>query len=95
MKKWVIAVIILSLILINALGYISLQKNLVGTHLPVECNENKDCKLIYSNCNCESVPITDSRTILESDKICEQNSCISFDVTAVCINHYCNHTKWQ
>lgn len=61
------------------------------------CTKNSDCKLIYSSCDCEAVPISDIRTRLEDalDRdariTCIRNSCDGFTgiVTAICENSNC------
>ena len=53
------------------------------------CQNNKDCKIIYSNCDCQSVSISDSRTFLENKEVCKQNICYGHNITAVCVNNKC------
>ena len=72
-----------------AAGYFLLQKEKPGELPSLECAKNSDCKLIYGNCACASVPLSDKRTELESDVVCIWNSCHGLNVTAVCKNNKC------
>lgn len=91
MKKFIIPVAILIVIFIITLSYIFFQKERVETPLSVKCIMDSDCKLIYNNCDCEAVPINDSRTFLESNQneVCKWNICHGTNVTAVCRNNEC------
>ncbi|MDO8668360.1 MAG: DUF5667 domain-containing protein [bacterium] len=56
----------------------------------VKCTVNNDCKLIYSNCDCEVVSINDPKTFLDNNnEICKWNICHETNVTAVCRDNKC------
>ena len=57
--------------------------------LVAECDSDSDCKLIYSNCDCEATTLTDSRTSLTDNKICKWNICHGTNVSAICIDNKC------
>lgn len=55
-----------------------------------QCTQDSDCKLLYSSCDCEAVPVSDSRTYLEVDEICKRNECTApTEKKAVCLNNRC------
>ncbi len=87
MKKYAIPIIIFAaVVIIIIMGYIFLQKELV---LTPECTTDNDCKLIYSNCDCEATSISDPRNSLVSNEICKWNICYGTNVTVVCRNNKC------
>jgi len=56
----------------------------------LECEKDSDCKLIYSGCTCEAVPVTDPRESLDDNgKICIWNDCLGRDAYAACENNVC------
>lgn len=71
----------------------------IETSPNLECVTDNDCKLIYSNCSCVSMPLDDSSLIendprvdfleREKDKICKWNICHGTNVTAICKNNKC------
>lgn len=87
MKKYTILIIIL-VIVVLAVAYF-LQKEQPESPSTFECVTDNDCKLIYSNCDCEAVLISDLRTSLESNEICKWNICYGTNVTAICRNNRC------
>ncbi len=55
-----------------------------------ECQQDSDCKLIYSSCGCESIPKSNLQTILEEDVVCKRNECSEPTlVVPVCRNNRC------
>jgi len=65
------------------------QSNTESDATTVVCATHDDCKLIYSNCDCEAVTATDSRKALVSDKVCIWNSCYGQNIVANCIDNQC------
>ena len=60
-----------------------------------ECSTAADCKLIYSSCSCQAVPLTDSRTSLDpclydGDALCDANSCTVDGVLPECVGGLCS-----
>jgi hypothetical protein len=55
------------------------------------CGQDSDCKLIYSSCGCEAVPVSDARERLDSDRgvDCHHNVCRSQHARAVCSSGVC------
>lgn len=54
-----------------------------------ECQTNQDCKLIYSSCGCQAVPVGDQRSALdpctyEGCQACFTNHCHQRGVKAIC-----------
>ena len=95
MKKFIVILVFVIAIVLVA-SYIVLQKEKQPETLPtLECTSNSDCKLIYSSCDCEAVPINDLRVRLvsEPDVECIRNSCSAIkgqvEVTAVCKSNKC------
>jgi len=84
-RNIILATIIVVAVIITAVYF--LQKTTRG--IINFCYADSDCKLIYSNCDCEAVPINDPRTSLENDAICKWNICHGTNVTAICINNGC------
>lgn len=86
--------VILFAALVAALAYL-IQRGDMEPPTPPQtaaaCTADADCKILYSNCSCEAVPITDPRTEIKSDIVCIQNSCRNEAqiATAVCENQAC------
>ena len=89
MKKHTVPITIFVIIVLVAVIYLFLQMS--ESQSTFECTKNSDCKLIYSSCGCQAVPLTDTRTFLESDITCIRNGCDGRTgiVTAICENSKC------
>ena len=62
--------------------------------VPAECTVDADCKLIYSSCDCQAVPVTDPRASLDpclydGGDVCAYNSCEGDGVQAACRDGLC------
>ncbi|MBI5744011.1 MAG: hypothetical protein HY952_05635 [Elusimicrobia bacterium] len=54
------------------------------------CSSDKDCRLIYSNCDCAAVPTRDPRAVLEGNgAVCKWNLCLGHKLSAVCRQSRC------
>ena len=50
----------------------------------IQCAVDTDCKLIYSNCGCAAVPVSDQRDSLADAAVCKWNLCRGTGATAAC-----------
>lgn len=96
MRKIIVLTIILALIIVADvflyLNWNNGELNNNEPNLPVsDCIDDEDCKIIYSSCSCEAVPIADPRTQIDNAglPICEINSCDSLYSGAVCQENKC------
>ena len=88
---WAVIIIFCALIIISASALALFQtqtRTQTQIQRPVACQNDSDCKLIYSSCDCAAVPNTDLRKRLPSDKLCDLNRCTK-DVTAQCKSGKC------
>ena len=58
-----------------------------------ECYIDADCKLIYSNCDCEAVPLSDARTDIKGGAVCKRNICSGENWSAICLRNKCDKKK--
>jgi len=79
MKKLVLPVLTV-IALLAAAAYVLHRRRDVK-----ECAADKDCKLIYSNCDCAAVPAADPRASLDGGgAVCKWNLCIGRKTSAFC-----------
>ena len=59
------------------------------------CKVSKDCKIIFSSCNCLSVTIKDKRSMYVGfpPKVCRENICRRQNISAICIKRRCRKSQ--
>ena len=72
-----------------ALALLAFAGPLAAASAGPACASAGDCRLIYSNCGCEAVTLSDPRTELRSDAVCKWNLCHGTKVEAVCRSGRC------
>jgi serpin B len=88
-KKIIIGAIILLAIIGLAIFYLTKPSITPSPINDAQCSSDSDCKLIYSNCDCEAVSISDSRTSLDNTGLCKMNLCRAYNTNAICSRGLC------